>query len=135
MEKQCYNEIVELHSFFENWFNGKIEKKEEIFQRFLSVLNNNFEIITPSGQKHTRKDIIDLVWSSHASRANSNNPMKIWIENFNFKQISNYLFLVTYEEWQKLDGNDKGRLSTAIFQRCENPYHDINWIHVHETFL
>ena len=135
MKNHCYNEIVELHSFFQDWFNGKIEKNKEPFERFPNVLEEKFELITPSGQKHTKDEILQLVWNSHASRAESDNPMKIWIENFNFKTISDELFLVTYEEWQKIDGNDKGRLSTAIFQRCENNFNGITWIHVHETFL
>ena len=61
--------------------------------------------------------------------------MNIWIENFNFRQISNELFLVTYEEWQKIDTDNKGRLSTAIFQKYENKFNGINWLHVHETWL
>ena len=135
MEKQCNTEIVELHAFFENWFNGYLEKNDQDFQRFLGVLDDKFELITPSGQKHTREEILKLVWNSHGSRSNSDNPMKIWIENFNYKQISDSIFLVTYEEWQKIENSNKGRLSTAIFQRSEYKYNDINWIHVHETFL
>ena len=29
--------------------------------------------------------------------------MEIWIENFSYRQISNEEFLVTYEEWQKIE--------------------------------
>ena len=135
MEQQCYNEIVELHSFFENWFNAKLDKNDDIFQRFPSVLDDNFELITPSGQKHTQEEILELVWNAHASRANTGSPMKIWIENFSFWLIREDIFLVTYEEWQKTNGEDKGRLSTAIFKSCENEINNINWCHVHEVWL
>jgi len=135
MKNQCYNEIVELHSFFQDWFNGKLEKNEKMFQRFPSVLDDKFELITPSGQKLTRDEILKIVWNSYATRANSDNPMNIWIENFNYKQISEGLFLVTYEEWHKIDVNNTGRLSTAIFQKSDNKFNGINWVHVHETWL
>jgi hypothetical protein len=135
LEKKCYNEIVEQHSFFQDWFNGKIEKNEKTFQRFPSVLDNKFELITPSLQKYAREDILQLVWNSHASRTISDNPMKIWIENFGFKQLTSDIFLVTYEEWQKVESEDKGRLSTAIFLKKENKFNGIVWIHVHETWL
>jgi len=61
--------------------------------------------------------------------------MTIWIENFDFKELSNDLFLVMYEEWQKIEDKNKGRLSTAIFQKCENKFNGIKWLHVHETWL
>ncbi|MHA1946648.1 MAG: hypothetical protein ACXAC6_18090 [Candidatus Hodarchaeales archaeon] len=129
MEQQCYNEIVELHSFFENWFNAKLDRKEDIFQRFPNVLADEFELIAPSGQKHTRNEILKLVWNAHASRATTGSPMKIWIENFNFKRISDSIFVVTYEEWQKIVEENKGRLSTAIFRKCANNFNGITWLH------
>ena len=61
--------------------------------------------------------------------------MKIWIENFNYKQISTEAFLVIYEEWQKIDAFNKGRLSTAIFRKSENRFNSLAWVHVHETWL
>ena len=135
MEKQCHNEIVELHAFFQVWFNGKLEKNEETFNRFPGAVGDKFTLITPSGQKHRRNDIIRLVWDAHASRKNTDTAMKIWIENFEFKELSKDIFLVTYEEWQKIDAENKGRLSTAIFQKCENEFNGIKWLHVHETWL
>jgi len=135
MEKQCYNEIAELHSFFQDWFNGKLDKNEEIFNRFPGVLDDKFELIAPSGLRFTRNEIVQLVWDAHASREKPENNLKIWIENFNFEQINSEIFLVTYEEWQKIDGEDKGRLSTAIFKNCENEINNINWCHVHEVWL
>jgi hypothetical protein len=61
--------------------------------------------------------------------------MKIWIENFSFRLIREDIFLVTYEEWQKTNGEDKGRLSTVIFCKSSNKFNGIVWLHVHETWL
>jgi len=135
LKKQCYNEIVGLHAFFQDWFNDKLEKNEKTFQRFPGVVDDKFELIAPSGLKFTRDEIVQLVWDAHASRASAENAMKIWIENFNYRQISNNIFLVTYEEWQKIDAESKGRLSTAIFQKNVNGFNGISWVHVHETWL
>ena len=135
MEKQCYTEIIELHSFFQDWFNGKLEMNEKNFQRFPEVLDTNFELITPRGEKYSRKEILQLVWKSHASRKNSVNPMTIWIENFTFRMITSDIFLVTYEEWQKIESKNQGRLSTAIFSKNLNKFNGIDWVHVHVVFL
>ena len=135
MKKNCYNEIVGLHRFFQDWFNGHLVMNENTFERFSNVLEAEFELITPSGQRHTKKEILKLVWDSHSSRSNSDNPMNIWIENFRFRRISDSIFLVTYEEWQKIENNDQGRLSTALFKKSENKFNGIDWIHVHETFV
>jgi hypothetical protein len=135
MEQQCYNEIVELHSFFEDWFNAKLDKNEGMFQRFPGVLDDKFELIAPSGLRFTKNEIIQIIWDAHASRVNTGSPMKIWIENFSFRLIREDVFLVTYEEWQKTNGEDKGRLSTAIFCKCANDFNGIAWLHVHETWL
>ena len=61
--------------------------------------------------------------------------MRIWIKNYQFRQISDSLFLAIYEEWQTIDNTDKGRVSTALFMKQKNNFQDLIWFHVHETWL
>jgi hypothetical protein len=135
MESECKNEIIELHSFFESWFNGELPKSEESFHRFDSVLHTNFQLITPRGEKITQDEIITSIWNAYNSRSQTNPPMQIWIENYSFKPINKNIFVATYEEWQKIETGNQGRLSTVIFIKETNDYNNLSWLHVHETWL
>ena len=43
--------------------------------------------------------------------------------------------IVTYEEWQTFEGVEKGRLSTAVFERHPAMPNRVRWLSVHETWL
>ena len=135
METTCKKEIIELHTFFEEWFNGAIEQTRTNFRRLENVLDSNFTLITPSGIKQSREELIPLLWEAAGSRVNKESPLDIWIENYLFKQLGSDLYLVTYEEWQKDEKRKRGRLSTAIFKKEMNEYNNLLWLHVHETWL
>jgi hypothetical protein len=135
MEDKCKIEIQELHSFFENWFNGVIAKTRPNFERVSEVLHPNFNLIPPSGKIVSRKRLLEMIWDAHDSRKHSNDLMKIWIKNFRFQQMSETHFLVVYEEWQRINDADKGRISTAIMMKQDNSYQDLIWYSVHETWL
>jgi hypothetical protein len=135
LETICKKEIIELHTFFEEWFNGALEKTRTNFKRVENVLDSNFTLITPSGLKKSRDELITLLWEAAGSRINTESPLDIWIENYLFEQVGTGLFLVTYEEWQKDEKRKRGRLSTAIFKKVTNDYNNLLWLHVHETWL
>jgi hypothetical protein len=135
LKNNCIKEITELHTFFEEWFNGTLDQNKTNFRRVEKVLDTNFELITPNGIKQSRKEIISLLWEACGSRADTENPLNIWIENHIFKQIGTDLYIATYEEWQKDQQKKRGRLSTAVFQKEMNEYNDLVWLHVHETWL
>ena len=135
MEADCKKEIVQLHTFFEEWFNGTLEQTKTNFRRVEEVLDPDFELITPSGIKQSRKELIPLLWEAAGSRVNTKSPLDIWIENYLFRPIGTDLYLVTYEEWQKDEERKRGRLSTAVFKKTVNEYNNLCWLHVHETWL
>ena len=135
MEVKCKTEIEELHLFFEQWYNGLIDKTTAKFERVTKVLHPKFLLISPNGQKLSREEILQVVWDAHGSRAQFDIPMRIWIKNYQFRQISDSLFLAIYEEWQTIDNTDKGRVSTALFMKQKNNFQDLIWFHGHETWL
>ena len=45
------------------------------------------------------------------------------------------MFLVSYQEWQDMDGRTRGRRSTAVMKRVEGKPNDLAWLHVHETWM
>lgn len=127
-------EIVELHQFFADWFNGSLDDTDEAFARFERVLDPRFVIVGPDGSMHDRTSILALVRDAHAS-VDPDQPMRIWVQSVRVGAMSRDHAIVTYEEWQERAGASRGRLSTAIFQPADEAPNGVRWLHVHETWL
>ena len=65
MDERCQKEVIELHQFFQDWFNGKLESSDESFKRFSGVMEKSFEIISPDGGRMTRAEILGRVRGGH----------------------------------------------------------------------
>ena len=126
-------EIEELHAFFEDWFTGRIAATGEGYARFESVLAPDFVIIGPGGDEVGRTPILQRVESAHGSRPEGG--FRIWIENTRVRECRPDRCLMTYEEWQEIDGVAKGRLSTVVFGARAGTPNGVEWMHVHETWL
>ena len=135
MAQNCEKEVLELHQFFQEWFNGTLENTEAAFERFDSVMADDFEIINPEGQKSSRAGIIARLQAAHGFQANATPPMRIWIENLHSRPLPGGDQLVTYEEWQETGGITRGRLSSALFSSSADTPNGVQWHHVHETWL
>ncbi len=130
-EERCQLEIVGLHRFFEQWFKGELSETDESFSRFADVMAEGFEIISPAGRAMKRDVILDAVRAGHGKEHES----KIWIENHRHLLTHGDLSLVTYEEWQGTGDKKRGKLSTSLLRITENTPNNLQWLHVHETWL
>lgn len=130
-QERCKKEVTELHQFFEKWFKGKLPDTDEAFARFESVMAEGFEIISPAGKAMKRNVILNAVRGGHGKEPDA----KIWIENHRHLLTHGDLSLVSYEEWQVTGGTKRGRLSTALLRVTEKTPNNLQWLHVHETWL
>ena len=130
-EDRCRTEVDELHRFFQEWFSGVVPNTEESLARFRNVLADEFQIISPAGLALEKSPILDTVRSGYGREPDA----KIWIENHRHRMTIGGLSVVTYEEWQESTDGKRGRLSTALLQASENTPNDVQWLHVHETWL
>ena len=135
MAEQCEKEVTELHQFFEDWFNGKLDNNESEFNRFDEVMGADFEIINPAGQSSSRAGIVARLKGAHGFLSAADKPMRVWVENVRSRALSSGLHLVTYEEWQETEAVTRGRLTTAIFSPKTGTPNGVQWHHVHETWL
>lgn len=136
MEDRCREEVRELHTFFEDWFTAKVEPSEQVYARFVDVLSEGFQIVSPSGGISARTELIEQLRAAHGSR--STGTFRIWTEHFRGKRLDGGFFLANYEEWQEVEENTRGRLSSALFQRVPDgpdAPNGVQWLHVHETWL
>ena len=134
MEEACRQEVVELHQFFQDWFNGILEASDESFARFADVIDEDFVIVQPNGEMTARGPLVDRLRKSHGSRKEGG-QIRIWIENYRLHRSAGDLAVVTYEEWQDLGGEVRGRLSTAVFGRREEMPNGVVWLHLHEVWM
>ncbi|NHZ73788.1 MAG: hypothetical protein GWP16_04900 [Nitrospirae bacterium] len=135
MEQRCEDEVVQLHGFFQDWFNGTLPPTEDEFRRFSSVMAEGFVIISPSGELTERDELLERLRDAHGIWREMNRPGRIWIESLQVRHQVGDQVLVLYEEWQEIEGEPRGRLSTALFRRREGTPNGVEWMHVHEVWL
>jgi hypothetical protein len=145
MEKACEAEVRELHEFLVEWMTGVLPRTPEAYERFTQVMADGIVISNPGGELTERASLIGALESAHGIQAESPNQgrgnngepkdFRIWIENCQCRHQEGGLSLVTYEEWQQISGTVTGRLSTALFRRCNGTPNGVEWLHLHETWL
>ena len=135
METRCQEEVLELHQFFQDWFNATLPPTDEAFRRFESVMAERFMIISPNGELTERAELVDRLRQAYGIWRRNSQPGRIWIENLQVRHTVGAQAMVLYEEWQEIEGEARGRLSTAILQRLEGAPNGVEWLHVHETWL
>jgi len=124
-------EILELHAFFEGWLTGALPQTERAFARVEEVLAEGFVLIGPDGRRAGRERILRELRSAHGSRP----FLHIRIENPVLHHEAGELLLAGYDEVQQRAGSSKTRRSSAVFVRRAGRPNDMEWLHVHETWL
>ncbi len=133
MEDRCRLEVIELHRFFQDWFNAELPDDPASFNRFEQVLAEDFEIIAPSGYLTEREAVLAAVHSGHGRDAKGHRTIEV--KNVRSRTVGDGLILVTYEEHQTASDGHKGWQSSALFRAREGHPNGVEWLHVHETYL
>lgn len=131
MNSPCGVEIVELHQFFEDWFNGNIPDTDVQFQRMDDVMDTSFVIVMPDGKRVTRDPLLALLKKSHGKRAG----IRIWIESVQVLVSEGGIVIAEYEEWQEENGETTSRVSTVVFREKADAPNGLSWVRVHETWF
>jgi len=131
MIENCKKEIITLHRFFEEWFKGNLPDDEKTFSRITGVLDDEFLIVSPDGNITDKPGLTAGLKMAH-SRWDTGT---IQIKNINGRYISGDICLLMYEEWQTTPEETTTRLSSALFQKEENAFNGVKWIHLHETWI
>ena len=125
------NEIIELHQFFQDWYNNQLAPTDDNFARCADVLHPNFTIIFSSGDQVQCQTLLESLRKAHGSHTN----MRIWIKHIQLLHQFEDMVLATYEEWQDIDGKITSRLSTVLLQKAPSTSNGLRWLHVHETWI
>ena len=125
------NEIIELHQFFQDWYNIDSKSTVKSFERCKDVLDTNFSIISPSGVHVFREQLLQNIMKAH----NTLTDMRIWIRNIQIQHQVDKMILATYEEWQEISCHTTSRLSSVLFHDIGIHPDGLLWLHVHETWI
>ncbi len=127
----CRREIRALHQFFEGWLRGTRPDTDASFRRLHRALAPAFRLISPAGDWRRRGDVLRGLRSAHGSRPG----LTIDIRNVRVRRNGQQVVAATYEEWQRSESTEDGRLSTVVFARRPEAPTGLRWCHVHETWL
>jgi len=133
MEDQCRREVVDLHRFFQDWFNAEKPNNSAGFNRIDLVLSADFEIIGPDGVLADRDAVLKAVHSGHGR--NPDQDFHIEIRKVRSRTVGEGMVLVTYEEHQDTGAETRAWLSSALFRSREEMPNGVEWVHVQETYL
>lgn len=125
-------EIIGLHQFFENWYSAKVDNTSAIFDRFNSVLHENFMLISPSGDRLTKPKLLELIQIEYGKFQTFKN-FSISIEDIDYRFIGNDMSLVTYKEIGNSENGPTQSIITAVFRRNPELINNVEWLHIHET--
>lgn len=141
-ERRCRDAVLDLHVFFEEWFNATIPDSGESLARFRDVLADDFEYIGSAGFKLPKKGLFrNDTWPGHGYwLEEGRRGGKTRVEKLAFRRISETTAILTWEYWQDTTGKDgeqksRGRQDTGVFRLDDSKPHGVAWLHVHETLL
>ncbi|MDD9933976.1 MAG: DUF4440 domain-containing protein [Myxococcales bacterium] len=125
-------EVIELHEFFVDWFNGTCSSDDATFeQRFGAHLTEGFYYVMPGGIQLTRASLQDSLRQAHGS----NPDFRIQVRNVSVRFEGRDAVLATYTEHQQgarnSERSDNVRLSTVLFVRDGDR---LRWHHIQETW-
>jgi len=130
LEAKLRKDVEDLHAFFVGWYNASLP--ENAFEsEFMARLDPGFTIIMPSGVRLDHKTLVSSMRGSYGKKPG----FRIEIRNVRVVHVTESSAVAQYEEWQRNDhespGSGSGRVSTVIFSLGD----ELQWLHVHETWL
>ena len=127
-------EVADLHAFFEAWLSGTAENTNTVFSRVESTLGEEFTMVSPSGQRLQRSDVIGWLRGTHGARA-SQGSFHIAIAEPEILLLRPPLVLLGYVEEQTLGDVVTRRQSTALFEISIEGGQRVRWLALHETWI
>lgn len=128
------HEVIELHRFLEDWSNATIENGDDIYRRFADALADDFVLIGPQGGRDERSAIVRALRGAHGRWVGQGGG-RIEIRDLEVRVVAEPLALVSYQEWHHLEGEARGRYSSALFRRESGAPGGVAWVHLHEVWL
>ena len=128
--EKVQKDIVELHDFFTEWFNGTAAA-DQLDDQVLSRLHPDFTFVSPEGTLMTRDHLAVGLREAHGS----NSDFRIQIHDVIVRYEMGNRVLATYTEWQtgaRQSGEANNARFSTVLMEVGNP---VTWLHLQETWL
>ena len=126
-------EVLSLHRFLENWYNGKVENSDRQLERFAGVLAPGFQAIVPGGTVKNPGIAVDALHRGHGLWRGTDGKLgKLRIENLEVRFRTSAAVVVSYDEWHEFHGSRRGFRSTAVLQLHWGQA-GVEWLHIHRS--
>jgi len=90
-------------------------------------------MISPTGDRSDREAVLEWIHESYGREEPG--AFDIEIRNVELVRTFDDHALLRYEEWQREDGDENGRISTVLLHEAESAPGGVEWIDLHETAL
>lgn len=126
----AWQEVVELHAFFEAWLRGEASALD--FSRAETSIAADFRMIAPSGRVEDREAVVAWIKGARGTAPSdfkivALDPSAIWTREG--------AVLLEYTEQQYRDGKTTRRRSTALFLAAPSAPCGVEWRHLQETWM
>jgi len=132
LTRAAFEEVTDLHVFFEAWLGGTMEKTPGGLSRLEGALADGFTLVTPQGARLKRSEVIESLRAAHGSRSGS---FRIAILEPVLLCLRPPLAVLGYIEEQDMGGAVTRRRSTAVFEECADGRKGVRWLTLHETWI
>lgn len=128
-------EVEQLHAFFVRWLDAVDPDPKLTLERFTTVAAHDFHLVAPSGAMLGRKQVVDWLVASRASRGRAEHRFTMATEHTEAREVAPGLCLVTYVERQDGPDGPDARRCSALFREAGGTPCGVAWLHVHETAI
>jgi hypothetical protein len=125
VETSAPAEVVRLHRFFDDWYNGL---PGLTIAQFEDAMDRRFTIVTPDGDILKQPSIVAAVENGFGKGG-----ITIGIENFHVEDLGT-AFVCRYDEIHKTPQEETRRISTAVLVIDQDTPGGYRWMSVHETW-
>lgn len=125
-------EVIDLHRFFNAWFNGAIPKTGSEFDRVRQVWPERLTMIAPDNSILAAAQLLDATYAQHGAFPG----LSIRIENLRISAPEGSAVAVAlYEEWHVDEHETEVRLCSATLVESGSAPNGVRWLHIHEAGL
>lgn len=131
LQEACFQEVIDLHAFFQGWLDGTLPESDAVFARFAAANDPAFTLVSPDGSMAGGVETGAWIRAAHGTRRG----FKLWTDAHQMHFQDGNTAVVTYREWQTRDGATSVRRSTVVFYVTPTAPNGVAWAHIHETWL
>lgn len=125
IETSAPGEVIRLHQFFDDWYNGLPGLS---IAPFADAMDPRFTIVTPEGNVLGHSSIVAAVENGFGKGG-----ISITVENFHVEDLGTVV-VCRYDEIHETPQEVTRRISTAVMVIDQDTPGGYRWVTVHETW-